>query len=187
MPRNVSDKKFDKIAKFLTILTNGGKVLEVNMAKRRSLDRLSVKHAEHFKKYFDLFIKFAPSRSFNIKQSYSKGFIEKKAANRIDSQKFYDSIKKELLKKPSKKKPQGADFAAERRKERLAKNDRMDEASKPPNATSDYLKKHPVKPEEMVKPISRKAQIVKSAAKKDKFIADPIINNTNVKADGDQR
>ncbi len=70
--------------------------LEVNMAKRRSLDRLSVKHAEYFKKYFDLFIKFAPSRSFNIKQSYSKGFIEKKAKNRIDSQKFYDSIKKEL-------------------------------------------------------------------------------------------
>lgn len=66
------------------------------MAKRRSLDRLSVKHAEHFKKYFDLFIKYAPSRSFNIKQSYTKGFIEKKAANRIDSQKFYDSIKKEL-------------------------------------------------------------------------------------------
>ena len=66
------------------------------MAKRRSLDRLSVKHAEHFKKYFDLFIKYAPSRSFNIKQSYTKGFIEKKAANRIDAQKFYDSIKKEL-------------------------------------------------------------------------------------------
>ena len=66
------------------------------MAKRRSLDRLSVKHAEHFKKYFDLFIKYAPSRSFNIKQNYLKGFIEKKSANRIDSQKFYDSIKKEL-------------------------------------------------------------------------------------------
>ncbi len=66
------------------------------MAKRRSLDRLSVKHAEHFKKYFDLFVKFAPSRSFNIKQSYSKGFIEKKTKNRIDSQKFYNSIKKEL-------------------------------------------------------------------------------------------
>jgi hypothetical protein len=63
----------------------------------------------------------------------------------------------------------------------------LDEASKTRNPTTDFLRKNPVKPEEMAKPISRKAQIVKSAAKKDKFIDDPIISNTNVKADGDQR
>jgi len=63
----------------------------------------------------------------------------------------------------------------------------LDEASKTRNPTTDFLRKNPVKPEEMAKPVSRKAQIVKSAAKKDKFIADPMISNTNVKADGDQR
>ncbi len=63
----------------------------------------------------------------------------------------------------------------------------LDEASKTRNSTRDFLRRNPVKPEEMAKPVSRKAQIVKSAAKKDKFIADPMISNTNVKADGDQR
>jgi predicted RNA binding protein YcfA (HicA-like mRNA interferase family) len=47
--------------------------------------------------------------------------------------------------------------------------------------------KEEVELDEMAKPVSRKAQIVKSAAKKDKFIDDPIISNTDVKADGDQR
>jgi hypothetical protein len=97
-------------------------------------------------------------------------------------------LKKKHGKDDSQKKlPMGADFAAERRKERLAKNGRMDEASKTRNPTRDFLRKNPVNSDEMAKPVSRKAQIVRSAAKKDKFIDDPIISNTNVKADGDQR
>jgi predicted RNA binding protein YcfA (HicA-like mRNA interferase family) len=63
----------------------------------------------------------------------------------------------------------------------------LDEASKTRNPTRDFLRKNPVNSDEMAKPVSRKAQIVKSAAGKDKFIVDPIISNTNVKADGDQR
>jgi hypothetical protein len=86
------------------------------------------KHAE-----YDRLLAERTAVALNEELKGNQHKIDANKNNKVDAQDF-------KILKAQKKQPQGADFAAQRRKERVASNGRMDEADYPPGAGQDTAK-----------------------------------------------